>query len=349
MQTQTVKIEAPELSLIEESKAAKIKATFEPMVIMLEGFEESYNEVIKEAKESITMDVTAKAKRLRLDIGKVRIQTAKLKDSEKEEYKRASNAIQGVHNVIVWAVADKETKLKEIENHFEAVEKERLDALQLSRASLLSEYVDDADLRNLSGMETDVWDAYLAAKKQAHVDQVAAEAKVEIDRLAAIEADRLERVRISEENERLRTEAIETARLAKIESNKREKENKAREAKEQSERKERLEKERKDTEARELVAKTEREERARLANIEREKREKLEYEIEVANNAQREAVAKEEASIQSELSKGDGDKVTDLINDLIALKVKYSFKSVKNKSMYNAVGLLLDKVVNHIN
>ena len=326
MKNQVVKIEAPELSLIEESKAAKIKATFEPMVIMLEGFEESYNDVIKEAQEAITLEVTSKAKRLRLDIGKVRIQTAKLKDTEKEEYKRAANAIQGVHNVIVWAVADKESKLKEIEDHFATLETERLKSLQVERVNLLSQYVQDAQERNLSSMEDDVWEAYLAAKKQDHIDLIAAEKQAEVDRLAVIEADKKERLRIGAENEQLRKEAVERERVAKIEFDKRRKENEARIAKEKSEH-----------DARELAA-----------NAELNKRLALEAQLAAKEQAEIEAVEQEAARVQSELNKGDADKVNDLKKDLAALKSKYNFDSVKNKTSYNSVCLLIDKVIKHI-
>ena len=337
MKNQVVKIEAPELSLIEESKAAKIKATFEPMVIMLEGFEESYNDVIKEAQEAITLEVTSKAKRLRLDIGKVRIQTAKLKDTEKEEYKRAANAIQGVHNVIVWAVADKESKLKEIEDHFATLETERLKSLQVERVNLLSQYVQDAQERNLSSMEDDVWDAYLAAKKQSHIDLIAAEKQAEADRVERIEADKKERLRIEAENEQLRKEAVERERVAKIEREKLEKEAQLRNEQARKEHQARVAKEKAENEARKLAA-----------NAELNKRLALEAQLAAKEQAEIEAVEQEAARVQSELNKGDADKVNDLKKDLAALKSKYNFDSVKNKTMYNSVGLLIDKVINHI-
>jgi len=356
MNNQVVKLDAPELSLIEDSKAAKIKATFEPLVIMLEGFEESYNEVIKEAQEAITLDVTAKAKRLRLDIGKVRIQTAKLKDSEKKEYQRAANAIQGVHNVIVWAVADKESKLKEIEEHFANLETERLSSLQLERVNLLSQYVPDAQERNLSSMEYDVWEAYLAAKKQSYADLLKAERQAEADRLAEIEAERKYRLRMEAENEKLRLEAAENERIAKIEADKREKEYHAREvaAKKEADRQEYEEKlrndqARKENEARAAKEKEEQEARLLAAKAELDKRQAIEAKLAAKEQAEIEAVEQEAARVQSELNKGDEDKVADLKNDLTALKNKYSFDSVKNKTMYKSVGLLIDKLINHIN
>jgi hypothetical protein len=53
--------------------------------------------------------------------------------------------------------------------------------------------------------------------------------------------------------------------------------------------------------------------------------------------------------LQSELNKGDADKVKDLINDLKNLKIKYVFKSEKNQKMYQNFSLLIDGVINFIN
>lgn len=69
-----------------------------------------------------------------------------------------------------------------------------------------------------------------------------------------------------------------------------------------------------------------------------------ELETEEQKNKQQEA-----DRLQSELNKGDAAKIKDLINDLEALKTKYSFKSAKNQKKYTDVGLLIDKVVGHIN
>lgn len=332
-----IKLESPELAGVEKSKAQQIKATFEPMVKMLEDFEAAYNEVMSASKAGIDQDLTARAKRLRIDIGKVRIQTAKIKDEQKAEYLRAGNAIQGVHNIIVWAVTDKENKLKEIENYFELQEQKRLEKLQADRAEALSPYVEDAHERNLSGMEEDVWQPYFAAKKKEHEDRIAAEKKAEQERIAREKAEALERERIRKENDRLKKEAEERERLAKIEADKRAKEEAARKAREE---KERL--------AREAEARKERERFEARLKAEKEERERVQRELQAKQEAERKAREAEAAMIEAELSKGDAAKVKDLINDLGALTSKYSFKSKKNKKMYVDVCQLIDKVINHI-
>lgn len=299
MEKGIVKFDVPELQAIEKSKAEAIRATFEPMVEMLKNFEQAYDQIVLESKKEITESICNSARRLRIDIAKVRIQTGKLKDDGKAEYLRAERAIQAVHNIIVWAVTDKEEKLKGIENYFEIKEKERLNQLQSERAEKLSRYVEDADERDLSGMDADVWQAYYNTKKQEYEDRIAAEKKAEQDRIAKEKAEAKERERIRQENIRLQKEAEE-----------REKAEKVRQEKEAAERKIREEKERKEREAFEAKLKKEREER-----------QKVEAEI----RAKREAEEKEKQRIADEKRKAelspDKDKLIDFAMRLEKIEI----------------------------
>lgn len=344
-----VKFDAPELQTIERSKAEQIKATFEPMAEMLAEFEEAFNTIIIESQEGITKEVTKKARRLRIDIARVRIETEKIRKEQKEEYLRAGKAIDGVSNILKWAVSDKENKLKEIENYFEIQEKKRKDELQKRRVEQLSPYVDDATERILSEMDEDVWEAFLAQKKKDYEDRIEAEKKAEQERIEKEKRDAEERERMRKENERLKKEAREREKLAKIEANKRAKEEAQRKAKEEKERKEREERERKEREEHEAKLKAAIEAKERVEREERIKREKLEAELKAKREAEKKAQEKEEAQFQAELSKNDRDKVNDLINDLNALKSKYTFDSARNQKMYNNVGILLNKIIVWIN
>jgi len=344
-----IRIESPELQGIEESKANQIKKTFEPMAKMLSEFEESYNELVIDASEEITQDITIRAKRLRIDIGKVRVETGKLKDKQKEYIKLEDKAIMGVHNILVWAVKEKEDKLKEIEKHFEIQEKKRLEKLQSDRYKKLRLYVEDAHERDLAKFADDEFEALLAIKKKEQEDRIAAEKKAEEERIAKDKAEAEERERIRKENEQLRKEAEERERRAKIEAEKRAKEERERQAKAEAERKEREEKEKKERAEYESKLKAEREAREKIEREEKEKREKLEAELKAKQEAEQKAKEDEEDRLQSELNKRDADKVKDLISDLETFKTKYTFKSSKNKSLYSDVIALIDKVINHIN
>lgn len=335
------KFKIPELEGIEESKAKKIKKTFEPMFEMLTGFEGAYNNLMAESSNGITKDITEKAKRLRIDIGQVRIKTGKLKDKQKEYIKLEDKAIMGVHNILVWAVKEHEDRLKEIEKHFEIQEQKRLEALQNERVLLLSEHVDDAHERDLYKFEEDEFQALLAMKKREQEDRIEAERLAEIERKEKEEFERLERERIEAENERLRKEAQERERLTKIKEEERN-------AKEEAERKIREEKERKERAEYEAKIKAEREARAKIEREEKAKREKLEAELKAKEEAERKKNEEEAAKIQAELMKGDAEKVNDLVKDLKALGIKYTFESEKNKKMYSGVCKLLSKVIAYI-
>lgn len=383
MENTIVKIDAPELQGIEQSKAEQIRKTFEPMAKMLSGFEKTYNDLVIDANKEVTKDITARAKRLRIDIGKVRIETGKLKDKQKEYIKLEDRAIMGVHNILVWAVKEKEDKLKDIERHFEIQEQKRLEALQAERVEKLSVYVEDAHERDLTKFADDEFEALLAMKKKEQEDRIAAEKKAEEER---IEKERIYNLRNDreielrpyyqfvpeqcpdfgllsnsewddffqemkdakydfdkqqeeqrKENERLRKEAEERARLAKIEEERRAEEERIRQEKADAERRKAEEKERK-----------EREEYEAKLKAEREERERIQAELRAREEAERKAAEEEESRLQAELNKGDAAKVKDLIEDILLLKTKYTFKSAKNKKMYSEVSILMDKVVSHI-
>jgi hypothetical protein len=101
----------PELKSIEISKAEQIKAVFIPLSDQLLAFEERYNEIVNESEKEVTTGLVSAAKRLRLDISKIRISTEKTRKTQKEEYLRAGKAIDGVANIVKWAVVDKEKKI----------------------------------------------------------------------------------------------------------------------------------------------------------------------------------------------------------------------------------------------
>ena len=362
-------LDVEELKGIGPSKAEVIKQAFAPMVQMLESFEESYNEVVSEASLGITPQITAKAKRLRLDIGRVRIDTGKLKDQQKEYIKLEDKAIMGVHNILVWAVTEKEDKLKEIEKHYELQEQKRLEKLQADRAELLAPYVEDAFERDLSKFEDDEFEALLSAKKQAQADKVAAELKAEEERIAKEKAEKEAIAKIEIENAILKKEAelrIAEENKKKALVSKRSEElvpyinfirdyNSVINSEEEDYQKQLVDLEKAKSlqdkhNAEQEQIRIKKEEAAKTATkLEKEKREKLEKELADRKLAEEKLLAEKEASLQAELSKGDAAKFEDLLTDLENLKSKYEFKSEKNKRLYSSTGELLDKIIGYLN
>ena len=337
MNTQLVNFEAPELIAVEPSKAKQIKETFLPMAEMLETFEERFNDIISESKNGITQDLSLKAKRLRLDVAQVRIETGKLKDKQKEKIKIEDKAIMAIHNILVWAVSEKEDKLKAIEKDAEIKEQKRLEALQLERVKIMLPYIEDAENRNFSEMEEDVFQAYFTTKKQAHLDLIEAEKKAEADRIAKEKKEAEERKRIEAENAKLKAEKEASEKKAEAERKERNKLEAERLAKEAEAEKERL-----------RVFNISKAKHEAELKIERDKAAKLEAENLATQKALEDAEKAKEASLQAELNKGDAEKVKDLISDLTALKTKYTFKSKTNQKMFVSVCGLIDKVLTYI-
>ena len=365
-ETALVKLDAPELEGIEKSRANQIKKTFEPMVLMLAEFEAAYNEVIEMAEKEITVEVIAKAKRVRLDIGQVRIKTGKLKDKQKEYIKLEDRAIMGTHNVLVWAVKEKEDKLKEIELTFETQEKERLEKLQSDRAEKISLYVEDAFERDYTSFKEDEFEALLNIKKKEHDDAIEAERIAEEARVAKEKADAIAKAKLEAENKKLKAEADKREKEIAKQTAERE----AKEAKEKALRdaeKAKEEKIRADKEAKEALAakeakrvadakesklqaelKAERDKIAELKKAEEARLKKVELELESKKLAELKIKQEAEIKIQMELEKNDEDKLQDLISDLNSLKGKYEFESDNSKQMYINVEALIDKVVAYI-
>lgn len=201
-----------ELQGIDESKAQQIKECFDPMVQMLTRFEGAYDEVVK---KDISPDVCAQAKRLRLDISKVRIEADKVRKAQKEQYLRAGNAIQGVYNILRYAVEDKENRLKKIETHYERIEQERKAKLQDERSREIEQYGDFPGV-DFGSMTDDVWNNFLLGAKSSYQARVEAERKAEEDRIKAEkEAERrrkeAEKKRIEEARQKAKEEAEKRA------------------------------------------------------------------------------------------------------------------------------------------
>ena len=182
---------------IESSKAKQIKNVFEPMVVMLEGFEDRFNEII-EKEQSI--EIIPDAKRLRLDISQVRIKTDKLRVEQKAEYLRAGKAIDGVANILKYAVIDKEEKLKSIEEHFERIEKEKTERLHNERLSKVEKYGVSGEHIDLGNMPNDVWTNFFQGSKTAHENKIKAEKKTEVDRKKKEKAQRERQKKLEQEN-----------------------------------------------------------------------------------------------------------------------------------------------------
>lgn len=292
-----------------ESKAQQIENVFLPMVAMLKDFEEVYNKVIAmpiENPESATA-----AKRLRLDISKIRIEADKVHKAAKEESLRTGKAIDGIRNILKYAVTEKEEALKKIETYAERMEADRIEKLASKRIVSLLQYgieEEETGHLNLGEMAQQVFDNFLAGIKANYESRIKAEREAEEAEAARLKAEAEERARMKKENELLKAEA------------------------------EKIEKER--------IA--ERKKQEELLKAEHEKQAKLQAEIKAKVEAERKAAEAEAEKVRKASLAPDREKLISFAASL-KLLVMPNVQSDEAKAVLNSTKLLLQKVDDYIN
>lgn len=280
----------------------------------------------------------------RLNIKKARLSAEKVFDAKREEVQQRMSDFKTEDALWLKAKQIMQIKFKAIEEkaewkarYVERHEKEQKILRTENRRLQLEKFSSDIPVVEFENMTDETFNLFVSGMEKDYNDRIEAERKAEAERIAKEKAEAEERERIRLENERLKLEAIEKEKVmaderAKAEAERKALEEKARKEKAASDAKLKAEKEENDRLQSEIRAKAEAEERAKRESIAKAEKQKRE----------------EEERIQSELNKGDSEKVTDLINDLSILKTKYTFKSTKNKKMYSDLSLLVDKLINHI-
>jgi hypothetical protein len=251
-----------------------------------------------------------------------------------------------------------EENLDAIEKHYEKIEAEKIMALQESRKNEIAKYqVEGAFIPdNLGTLTEEVYNNYLLGVKTAHdqkikAEQDAKEAEEKKLRVENLHQDRKNEILndwnfVPEENKNdnfglytqtswLAFSAFLLEEKQKYEAN----QEKVRKENEQL---------KKEAEEKEAALKAEREKAGAALRKEREEKERMQRELDDKAAAEKAAAEKAEADRQAEFSKGDSEKVKDLIVYLETAKTKFSFKSKKNVKMYSDVCVLIDKIINHI-
>jgi len=319
---------------IEETKALTILQSFEPKQVELTAFTEQYSDIVGMELNSVAFKA---ARELRLKLVKVRTGIADVHKTEKAFFLASGRYVDALKNKLTLPIEQMEEKLTEIEKYEERLEAERKAVLKQTREAEFLPYEFDTSFLPLADMTEEQFTGQLESAKlafetkqrlaaEAEQARIEAESKAEAERIERerVEAEQREAMRI--ENERLRKEAEERQKAEGV----------------------RLAEEKKVRDEQEAKLKAEREAAAKAFQEQENKRIAAEKELQAKKDAELKAAQEAEAAKQAELSKGDADKVNDLIAELTALKTKYSFKSAKNNKMYTDVGVLLDRVVEHI-
>ena len=195
---------------VEEAKAEQMTSGLTTYLEERKVLEGQYKEVM--SLEVTEENIKKHIKPLRISISKNRTQgISKWHKAEKAFYLAGGKFIDAIKRKEIIVNENMEEKLKDAELHFERLEAERVAKIQAERMALVSPYVDEFFDRDLSGMEEDVFNAFLQTKKTAFEAIKAEEARIEAER---IEAERLKALTIEKER-KAKEEAIEVARLKK--------------------------------------------------------------------------------------------------------------------------------------
>ena len=209
-----------EAEQITGGKAEMIESAFAPMVEMLKGFESEYNEI---SAKPITEQVCLEARVLRLKMVKVRTGAGTIHKEQKAEVLRFGRAIDGVKNILEFAVVDKEKLLEKIEKHFENLEKERINDLRSKRQKILDVFNYNIVGVDIGLMSDDTFEDFLAGAKKRHFDKIEADKKTEEERIEKEKLDAEKKELEQIESEKLKVENAEKEKQLAFEKEKNDK------------------------------------------------------------------------------------------------------------------------------
>lgn len=253
------------------------------------------------------------AKRIRIDLGRICSEIESQKKKDKEAVLIRGRFVDGLYNAANGYGRLTQETAKEIEDHFERMEADRIAKLKAERIELLASHVDNPEIFGVEHMSQEAFDNLVEGQKLAKQARIEAERKAEIERIEREKAEAAERERIRIENERLKAEAEAREIEMQKERAKVEAERKAAE-------KARIEAEEKARKEREAAVK----EQARIQaeaeaklRAEREAREKAEAEIQAAKIAEQKRIEAEKLAAKKAAAAPDKDKLTAWVNSIV--------------------------------
>ncbi len=125
-----------------------------------------------------------KARRIRIDLGKLRSRKNEQKAADKNYYLAVGKYIDSLSNTVENAITIAQHEAKEIENYFENQEKARIEKLRSERWEQLSQYLEEEPL-GLGDLTEQVFNTLLSGAKKTYEDKIEAERQAEIARQEA--------------------------------------------------------------------------------------------------------------------------------------------------------------------
>lgn len=331
MQTTDTEVLPPTSGTQLQPLALKLDEGLEPATAqsLREAFEGYFTQADEWRQKALSIQITRAdqfremklARETRLALREIRINAEKKRKALKEDSLRKGKAIDGIYNMLAFAVEPLEKHLLEQEQFIQRQEEARKAKLKADREAELIPLGVDVSLYQLGEMDDATFGQLLetnrlafaarqeAARKaeQERIEREAREAEERAAREAAAAAER-EKLRI--ENERLAREKAEAERKAAEER-----------AKLEAERKAELEAYERERRAAEEKARQERVAAELAARAEREAREKAEAELKAKQEAEEKARQEREAAARAAAAAPDRDKLDALAQAIRALPV----------------------------
>ena len=199
----------PEEYGLENKEGKKLTKNLDVIIDERNAYEEQYKRIIRQELNDETIE---EARELRLKLVKVRTQGInKWHKNAKAYFKAGGDFVDAIRRKELETNQSMEGKLKEIEDYYENLAKEKKDKLRKERTAELQPFIkveDDLAGIDLGEMADDIWEMFLKGKKQSF------EKAQEEERLR-IQKEKEEQERLQKENEWLRKEAEAKAKKDK--------------------------------------------------------------------------------------------------------------------------------------
>lgn len=193
----------PETFGLTPEKGISILESFNPKLTELSSLQQEYTELIK---REITPELVAEAKVFYKQITTFESSLNTIHKAEKDFYLQGGRFVDALKNKGIVHSSEMKTKVKAIVDYYANIEKNKLDALEIERKSLLEPFYKETHLLDLRTMADDVFKNFLSAKKAPH----------ELEVKAQSEADELENDRLTKLSKQLQTRKDELSKLGLI-------------------------------------------------------------------------------------------------------------------------------------
>ena len=161
---------------LDEKRGSEIAIVFTPVVVEKNMLTFLYNNIIS---QEISKAVVVEAHDLRMKMTKVRTNTAKIHKAEKDFYLCGGRFVDAWKNKTTVSLEQMESRLLEIENYYENIEKEKIEKLKEQRIAQLSGLCDNPNLYQPERMDSDTFNQ-LVEGLEALRDQKIEKAKQEL-------------------------------------------------------------------------------------------------------------------------------------------------------------------------